>query len=204
MNLHMTYNEILEAVEKDKLDKKLGGDLPLNPQFQQMIARYLTVGEIMENFMGIKGAASDPRHNWYADPLWMQQQQILMQKVQIAMQNQMMVQQAMMGQQLGQPGQEGGDVDDGGWPPSPPEKPEPSGDKEEDAKKAEQYQKDYDAFIQKNGQYLAKAVKDNHSLISRMILRRHQEVTEKRLKEWEDSSKKALEKIMSAIDKGKK
>lgn len=192
MGIHMSYNDILQVVEKDKIDKALGGEYPLNPQFQQIINRFLTIGEQMENFMGIKGAAADPRHNWYADPLWLQAQQLVMQKVQMAMQQQMMAQQAAMQQQQGMI-QQGEDEAQTGAPPPPPEK---TGNSEEDAKKHEEW-------IKMNGEYLAKTVKDNHSRLSRMILRRHQEITERRLQEWVNNSQKAVDKIEAAI-RGKK
>jgi len=187
----MSYNDILQLVEKDKVDKKLGGEYPLNPQFQQIVNRFLTVGEQMENFMGIKGAASDPRHNWYADPLWLQSQQLLMQKVQMSMQQQMMAQQAAMqgaNQQAGTQGLQN-ELQEQNVPPPPPEA---SGNSEEDAKK-------YEEWVKLNGEYLSKTVKDNHSRLSRMILRRHQEITERRLQEWADNSQKALEKIQEVI-----
>jgi hypothetical protein len=44
-------------------------------------------------------------------------------------------------------------------------------------------------------------VKDNHSRISRMILRRHQEITERRLEEWARNSTAAVDKIKNATRK---
>ena len=87
MNVHLTYNDVLKKVEKDPFSPMVGGNFPLNPQFQQVVEKYLTFGEILENFFGKKGAASDPRYQWYQNPLWMQQQQMILQQAQIAMQN---------------------------------------------------------------------------------------------------------------------
>ena len=99
-NLHMDYDEILEAVEKDMVGPQMGGKLPLNPQFMEAIAPYLTVGQIMEFYFKKAGASLDPRFNYYRDPMYFQQQEILLQKAQIAMQNQMMAMQTQMQSQF--------------------------------------------------------------------------------------------------------
>lgn len=75
--LHYTYNEILEKVEKKKVDKKYGGDFPLNPNFQANLDKYFTVGEIKEHFFGIEDASKDPKLAYHRDPLWMQWQTMM-------------------------------------------------------------------------------------------------------------------------------
>lgn len=211
MPLHMTYDEILEKVEKEKLGLEKGGQFPLNPQFQQVAQTYLTFGEILENFFGRKGAATDPRYNFYMNPMWMQWQQVLMQKAQMAMQQQMANMQASMGVapgQSGEGGNEGGDKNEEGEegekggqeaPPTPPQKPTSSGDKEEDAKKMEQYNRDMSQYFMKSTEYLNKAISSNHNAITKMIMKRHKEVSAQKMKDWADNTSKALARIKSSV-----
>jgi hypothetical protein len=192
MAVHMTYNDVLKKVEKDPLPTELGGDFPLNPQYQQVVEKYLTVGEIMENFFGKKGAAVDPRHQWYANPMWMQQQQMLVQQAQIAMQNQMMAQQMVQQAQSGgqpQPGEEGGDPSQSGGDQGPPG--------ETPAQKNER-------LNWLNIQVLNKSIKDNHTNITRMILARHEDVSKKQIDAFEKESKKSVDRIVAHLPKKKK
>ena len=68
----MTYNNILERVEQPLLDKRWCSEIPLNPVYKGYLDSYLMVGEIMEKFMGIEGAAKDPRFQYFRDPLYFQ------------------------------------------------------------------------------------------------------------------------------------
>lgn len=94
--LHMTYDEILERTEKPVVGKEWGGDYPLNPGFQAIVEKYLTVGEILEHFFGRRGAKEDPSLAYIRDPFWFQYQQMLMQ-----VQQSQQAQQAPQGQQSG-------------------------------------------------------------------------------------------------------
>ena len=196
MAVHMTYNDVLEKVEKDLLPRELGGEMPLNPQFQQMIEKYLTCGEILENFFGRTGASKDPRYQFVQNPYWMQNQQLLLQKAQLAVQQQMSQQQMMMGATSEGGEDDGHDHDDEG------DKPPPSstGDKEEDAKKMEEW-------ISKNYEGLAKRSKSNHNRISKIILNRHRQLVDSHLEQWKEDSKKMLkdvEKTLTADEKDNK
>lgn len=188
--LHMTMNDVLEKVEKDKLDKQLGADLPLNPQFHQLVlSPYLTVGEILENFMGREGAAKDPRYAYYRDPLWLQWQQILLQKTQMTMQNQMMQQQQMAQQQ----------AEANGEPPPEEEQADPNASDTEKAEVAKRNLQKREAWLAQNYQLLEKGIKNNHNEISKMILARHKEITDKAMAKWKAESKSALAKIKNAL-----
>lgn len=79
MPIHMTYDEVLERVEKDPQGRHWGGAFPLNPGFQAVLDKYLTVGEILEHFFGREGAAKDPALQYIRDPFWFNYQQMLMQ-----------------------------------------------------------------------------------------------------------------------------
>lgn len=89
--LHLTYNEILSRVEKRELPREVGADFPLNPQYQAILEKYLTVGQIKELFFGISGASKDPRYDYLRDPFFFQQQMLLSQQYlaqqQLAQQN---------------------------------------------------------------------------------------------------------------------
>lgn len=112
MPVHMTYSEVLEKVEKDPLPPDMCGDIPLNPQFGQVMQNYMTFGEILEKFMGKKDASTNPQFQFYQNPFWFQWVQIQMQQQQMEMQQQQMQMQA----QQGPPPQDGGGGGDGGAP----------------------------------------------------------------------------------------
>lgn len=188
-SIHMTYNEILSTVEKNEVSKEVGGDFPLNPQFQQVISSYLTVGQILENFFGIKEASKDPRYQYVRDPFWFQNQQMLLQKAQIALQQQMMAQQMMQqqfmatqGQDQNPEGQENQEVP-----------PEQSGTAKENMQKNLEWSA-------KNYMALEKTIKNNHNTISKAILKRHKEMVDKHLKSWKEESKNAIKGIEEALD----
>lgn len=99
--LHLTFNQILERVEKDPIPKEQGGEIPLNPGFLQIVDAHMTVGEFEEFFMGKKGASKDPSLAYRRDPLWFQWQQFQMQVQQMQQQAQMQQMQAQQQQQQG-------------------------------------------------------------------------------------------------------
>lgn len=111
MPVHMTYDEVLAKVEKEPLGKELGGEYPLNPTFQAVQDKFLTVGEIKEKMFGIEGASKDPQWAYVRDPFWFQWQEFQFQTQQAQQQQQMMQQQAQM------QAQQGGDPNAQGQPP---------------------------------------------------------------------------------------
>lgn len=192
MPIHMTYNEVLEHVEKNLLDKSLGGDFPLNPQFQQIISQYLTVGQILEAFFGVKDASKDPRYQYIRDPFWFQKEQLILQKAQLAMQQQMMVeqqmQQQMMAQQQAAMGQ---DPQQEGQQP-----PEQGTDQQQNMQKNLEWSANNYAIMEK-------AIKSNHNTISRMLLERHKQMVDNHLSKWSEHSKEALKELEKVLkDKG--
>lgn len=100
--IHMTFDELLEAVEKEPVGLEIGGSLPLNPAFLQLLDKYFTVGEIKEHFCGIKGASKNPEDSYRRDPFWFQMQQIVQQQQMAQQQAQQQAQQP----QQGAPGQD--------------------------------------------------------------------------------------------------
>lgn len=109
MGLHMNYDEVLAQVEKKPVGLEWGGQFPLNPAVQQVLLNYLTFGQILERFFGVKDASKDPQHQWYQNPAWMQWQQMQMQQQQAQQQQEAQAQQA----QQPQPGDQDGDVSKG-------------------------------------------------------------------------------------------
>lgn len=200
MPIHMTMNEILEQVEKEKIKKELGGDFLLNPQYKQLVIDpYLTVGVILENFFGIKDAAKDPRWNYVRDPFWLQNQQLIMQKAQMAMQ--MSMQQQQSEQQADASAQGGGQP---GQPP-PDQQSAPPGASKEDVAKIEKSNKEaMDKWLAQNMMLLDKSIKDNHNTISKMILKRHQEIVDSHMKKFVNDSQKAVSNIAEAVGARKK
>jgi hypothetical protein len=99
--LHMTTNQILSKVEKKPLPKAMCGDFLLNPQWQANIDKYVPVGAILEEFLGIAGASKDPKWQYVRDPFWFQAQQMQMQKDQMAQQQAAAAQQQDQGNGAG-------------------------------------------------------------------------------------------------------
>lgn len=77
--VHGTYDWIMEKVEKKPLGRQLGGEFPLNPQYQAVIEKYLTFGEIKEKFFDVEGASKDPKLVFYQNPFYFQFLQLNMQ-----------------------------------------------------------------------------------------------------------------------------
>lgn len=212
MNIHMSMNDVLQEVEKELLPEGLGGKMPLNQLYQtNVVGPYLTVGEILENFFGKKGAAADPRFNYVRDPFWVQYQQLLIQQAQMAMQAQMAQQQMMMqqaaGGQPGQPGQEGGEEGGQPGPGGPPpadESAPPGADQAQKAEVAARNLKKKEEWSAQNIVALEKTIEANGRKISKMILKRHQEIVDRHMKSWEKSSKKAIDEIEEIVSGGKK
>jgi len=99
MAVHMTMDEVLDKVEKKPLGREWGGQFPLNPQWQQALFQHRYVGEIMEQFFGVKGASQDPSLRFIRDPMWFQWQQLQMQAQQMQQQAQAQQQQDQQAQQ---------------------------------------------------------------------------------------------------------
>lgn len=74
--LHLTYDDLMRAVEKKPVGRAHCGEIPLNPVFKTYIDQYLTQGQIMEFFMGVEGAAKDPKLAFYNNPGWFQWYQL--------------------------------------------------------------------------------------------------------------------------------
>jgi len=110
MPVHMTYDQVMQKVEKPPIGKEWGGEYPLNPQLQAIQDKVLLVNDIRQHFFGLP---PDPRFDYVRDPFWFQNIQIAQQQQQMAAQAQADQQQAAQG---GAPG--GDDGGGGGAPPA--------------------------------------------------------------------------------------
>ena len=82
--IHMTYDEILEKVEKDPIGKEWGGEIPLNPGFMQALTTIgLMKGEIAAHLLGRPDLKDRPDLQYVSDPLWFQFQNLLLQQQQL-------------------------------------------------------------------------------------------------------------------------
>jgi hypothetical protein len=114
MPVHMTYDEVQEKVEKKAVGKRMGGEFPLNPQFQAILDKYIPVGQILEVFFGVEGASKDQQWAYVRDPFWFQWIQVQQQAQQMQQQAQAQAQQQQAGAVNPQPEEGGGDDGGGG------------------------------------------------------------------------------------------
>lgn len=87
MTVHCTMNDILQQVKKPKLEKEVGGDLPMNAIWWGMVKELLTVGELREKFMDDKGASEREELKYIPSQAFMAWQQALQAKKQQAKTN---------------------------------------------------------------------------------------------------------------------
>ncbi len=211
MPVHMTYDEVLEKVEKKAIGKVMGGEFPLNPQFQAILDKYKTVGEILEFFFGIEGASKQPQWAYVRDPFWFQWQQLQMQQQQMQQQAAMQQQQAAQGgppPEDGGGGQGGGGQEeggDGGGQPGGSDtggSPNPAQTENQKSAAAEKSSGGGDlstAADQAMGA-LSKAEKDLPPS-KRRILQQHKMMVEDFLKGWERDQHEAVKDILDLASK---
>jgi hypothetical protein len=94
MPIHMTYDQVMQKVEKEPIGREWGGEYPLNPQLQAIWDKSLTVNQIRQKFFGLP---PDPQFDYVRDPFWFQMQQLNDQRQQMAAQQQAQQQQAAAG-----------------------------------------------------------------------------------------------------------
>jgi hypothetical protein len=95
--VHMVYDEVLQTVEKTPIGMEYGGEIPLNPMFQQLLDKYFSVGQVLERFCGVEGASKNPDLQYFRDPFWFQMQQLKQANQQMQMAQQQQAQQASQG-----------------------------------------------------------------------------------------------------------
>ena len=109
-NLIATMNDLYANSDYNSF-LSCGGDMPLNPMWHSNIVKYMTYGEIRENFFGEKNASKKPEYQFIVDPSLEQLRvarktedlQIEQQKLQLEnMKSEMKMQQQQAQQQLAQ------------------------------------------------------------------------------------------------------
>lgn len=79
MPTHMTYDEVLDEVDKDPIGKSLGGMYPFNERLQLIHDKYLNVGELKGHFLDDPSSYVDPLSKYKRDPFFLQYLQLLAQ-----------------------------------------------------------------------------------------------------------------------------
>lgn len=197
MPTHMTYDEVLQTVEKDPIGMDFGGSIPLNPAFQQLLDKYFTVGEILERFCGRKGASKDPNYAYPRDPFWFQFQQMQMQAQQM--------QQQAQAQAMGAPPDGGGEAPpdagggDGGPPQAQETQPSPGDGGDSGAGGQPAGESDFTTAIDQVIGLLSKS--ENELPPSRRrLLHQHRRIVEKNIEEFRKDLDKAVAEVMAVAE----
>jgi len=75
--LHYTMNEVLKAVDKDRIGTEISGDVPFNQMWQANADKYNTVGEVAAVMLDDAGALVDPFLDYKRDPFFYQHLEIM-------------------------------------------------------------------------------------------------------------------------------
>lgn len=79
MPIHYSYDEVMEEVEKDLVGPFMGGNIPFNERYRQVLDAFLDSGKVMGHFMDSPAAMVDPILRYKRDEFWFQWLQMLMQ-----------------------------------------------------------------------------------------------------------------------------
>jgi len=77
--LHYTYDEIMEEVDKKSVNKFMGGDIPFNSNYRQILDAYLNVGDIVGYFNESSASIVDPILKYKRDAFFIQWLQVMAQ-----------------------------------------------------------------------------------------------------------------------------
>jgi hypothetical protein len=212
MPIHMTYDEVLEKVQKKAIGKELGGEYPLNPQFQAILDKFVPVGMQLEKLFGIKGASQDPQWSYVRDPFWFQWQQLMQQQQQMQQQAQAQQQAAASGQPPPDDGSGGGS---GGGDDAPPgasdtgsEKAPAQTENQQSSAQAEASASpaggsDLTRSIDQAAGALDALSKSENQLppSKRKLLRMQKTLINDFLKSWEQDQREVHDEIMAVADK---
>lgn len=189
MPVHMTYSEVLEKVEKEPVSALLCGEIPLNPQFNQHMQNYMTFGEILEYFRGVKGAARNPQFQFYQNPFWFQWVQIQMQQQQMEAEAQAQQEAAKHGVPPG--GDPNGGGDDGGGDGGGEDKGGDEGGSDTEKKEDDS---ELGAGLDQVMDMFSKSEKSLPAA-KRRIRAKHQEVIDSIMNAWQADREKAIREI---------
>lgn len=86
MPTHMTYDEVLNEVDKDPVGQSLGGKFPFNERWQLIADKYLNVSDIKGQLLNDPASYVDPLQKYKRDPFFLQYLQLLAQVNPVAVQ----------------------------------------------------------------------------------------------------------------------
>jgi hypothetical protein len=192
--VHMTYDEVMEHVEKDPVGMEWGGEFPLNPQYQMVLDKYFSVGQIMEKFFGVKDAGKNPDLQYYRDPFWFQMQQLKQQ----AQQLQAQAQAAQQGEG-GPPSGGGGGGESSGGESGPPAK-ESGGESEGGGEGGKEQESDLTTGIDQVINLLSKS-EAQLPPSKRRLLAQHRKIVEDMLAGMEKDVQQSMKELLDVADK---
>lgn len=79
MPTFLTYDEVLNEVDKDPVGEAIGGKFPFNERYQLIADKYLNVAELKAYFYKDPSAFIDPMLRYKRDPFWLQFIQLMSQ-----------------------------------------------------------------------------------------------------------------------------
>jgi hypothetical protein len=74
----MTYDEVMDAVDKNAVGEEFGGKFPFSERYQAIADKYSTVGEMRAKFYKDASAMADPLLNYKRDQFYFQNLQVMM------------------------------------------------------------------------------------------------------------------------------
>jgi len=77
--LFYDYDTLQREVDQEPVGEAIGGRVPFNERFRQVLDFYADVGQIKDKFFGSPTAILDPMLRFKRDPFWLQNFQLLMQ-----------------------------------------------------------------------------------------------------------------------------
>jgi hypothetical protein len=79
MPIHYNYDEVMNEVEKNPVGEHLGGKVPFNERYRQVLDTFIPTNEVIYSFTNRPGAFVDPVLKYRKDPFFMQNLQMLQQ-----------------------------------------------------------------------------------------------------------------------------
>ncbi len=77
--IHMSYDDVMSAVDKQPIGKRLAGGVPFNERYQIISDKLLNVSELRDAFLEDPTALVDTMLQFKRDPFWLQHMNLLMQ-----------------------------------------------------------------------------------------------------------------------------
>lgn len=72
MPIHYTYDEVMSETEKEEVGPAMGGNVPFNERYRQIIDTYKNTGDVMAHFLDSPASIVDPLLRYKRDQFWFQ------------------------------------------------------------------------------------------------------------------------------------